>query len=238
VSGQVARGIGALGACVALVALGSAAGGGAATKPQLPRTWAGQATWKHETEDDSTFSSDVKRAETDYVATIRLTFGKAPRRYGALYVVKSGTLTWTVTGSTFDRLTGLAETTCSWKLSRSLRVGRYAGTIELTQNAGGYRGIFAADESYGAMVQAPGKCTTTYLSSHTPPVETRTLTYPEIAPNPLFMLSRKTAGLPAKGSPLVIGGSSRTSATTHPPGGGTITHRDTSTWSWRFTGRS
>ena len=111
-SRQAARGIGALGACVALVALGSAGGGGAATQPQLPRTWVGQATWKHEMEDDSRFSTDVKRAETDYAATIRLTFGTAPRRYGPLYVVKSGTLTWTVTGSTFDRLNGLAEVEC------------------------------------------------------------------------------------------------------------------------------
>jgi len=54
-------------------------------------------------------------------------------------------------------------------------------------------------------------------------VETHTPTYPETAPNPLFLLSRNTAGLPARGNPLVVSGSSHVSATTHPPGGATLT---------------
>lgn len=223
----------------ALTALRGETASVAAPQPPVPRTWAGQATWKHEVEDDTKWATGERRNESHFAATMRLTFGKAPR-YAATYQVKSGTLTWTAPGSAFERLAGIAETTCSWSLSRKIRLSRYAGTLEVTQDPSGARGVFSAADTYGRPVRTPETCTRKYLTSHNPPVETETLSYDVTAPNPLFLLSRKTAGLPARGRPPVISGSDRMSSTQHPPSGPgtTVTHRDSSRWSWRFTGRA
>jgi hypothetical protein len=230
-------------ALAALVGLGALVSGGASfaapAQERAPAWWAGTATWTAVDIEELTATSGVKRKESRFTVSMRVTFGKAPR-YAATYQVKSGAHTWNASGGTFERLVGIVETTCSWKVSRTLRLTKYAGALQFSRYPTGDRVVFAAADSLGPSARVPKTCTRKYLNGHNPPVETETFMEEIIAPNPLFPLSRKTAGFPARGRPPRVAGSDRASYTQHPASGpgSTVTYRGSSRWSWQFTARS
>lgn len=176
--------------------------------PKYPPRWAGYAKWEINDRDDSVHPNGERRREDHHTVTMRLVFGKA-RGYASTYEVKSGTLTWQGSGSTFERSEGVTETSCSWKVSRAMRLSKYAGTLALDQYPKGYRGVFAAADSFGPEVRFPRTCTTKYLYTHNPPVVTETFADQMPAPNPLFPLSRNVKGYAPRGKPPVIYGTGR-----------------------------
>jgi hypothetical protein len=224
-----------LATALALLVAWTGVAAAAPAQERYPARWSGQASWQSEESKEDDFGQrGVKRKESSFVVTMRSTFGKA-RGYSSTYEVKSGSLTWKASGSSYELLKDLTETTCSWKVSRTVRLTKYAGALQVERHSGRLRGVFAAADSFGS-ARVPRTCTTKYLYGRTPPVETSTYVDDLTPPNPLFPLSRKTAGLPARGVPLVIAGSDRASFRRTPPSGPgvTITERGASRWSWRF----
>jgi len=227
----------------ALVGLSAlAVGPGSVAAPQqerAPAQWAGTAMFRAEDHEDMTYASGEKHEVSRFVVTMRATFRKAPG-YSATYQVKAGALMWNGSGDTFERLEGIVETTSAWKVSRTLRLTKYAGTLQFSRQPSAGRVVFSAADSFGPSVRVAKTCTRKYVNGHSPPVETESFMQDVTAPNPLFPLSRKTAGFPARGRPPRVAGSDRASYTQHPPSGpGTkITYWGNSRWSWQFTARS
>jgi hypothetical protein len=196
----------------------------------LPAPWIGQARLTNTSSVGNKYTTGERREDYEGEVTMQVAFGPA-RKADPTYIVKSGTLTYKASGSTFEKYdSGVSyETTCKWELADTHRLSKYDGTLQLAlQPNGSYKAFFFAAETSGKAVSVTEQCTTKWFSSHNPQVETFTQSNQIPPPNPLFYPTRKTEGFPVPRDLTVITASGGESRSDSPSPG--RTERTSSRW--------